>query len=136
MDIKVSLNDSIETKEVLNVYNANGWSAAEKPELLMSALKNSNALVTARNCGRLVGIGNAISDGYLVVYYPHLIVHPDYQRNNIGRKMMLALQQKYSGFHQQMLTADNAAIKFYQSLGFMKAGNTESMWIYQGNEHK
>ena len=50
-------------------------------------------------------------------------------------EMMFAFQEKYKGFHQQMLTADSEAIEFYKSLGFEKAGKTESMWVYSGTEH-
>ncbi|PKO71771.1 MAG: GNAT family N-acetyltransferase [Betaproteobacteria bacterium HGW-Betaproteobacteria-14] len=135
MKIEVSLNDKIEVEEVLAIYRANNWSSADKPEHLLAALRNSHSLVTARVSGLLVGIANAISDGHLVVYYPHMLVHPDYKRNGIGRRMMAALQERYSEFHQQMLTADGEAIEFYKSLGFVKAGKTESMWIYAGNEH-
>jgi GNAT superfamily N-acetyltransferase len=92
-------------------------------------------LVTARISGKLVGIGNAISDGSLVVYYPHLLVHPDYKGKGIGRSIMALLQQRYASFHQQMLTADVDAIGFYKSLGFERAGKTVPMWIYAGNEH-
>ena len=135
MKIEVSRNDKIEAEEVLAIYRANNWSSADKPEHLLAALRNSHSLVTARVSGLLVGIANAISDGHLVVYYPHMLVHPDYKRNGIGRNMMAALQERYSEFHQQMLTADGEAIEFYKSLGFVKAGKTESMWIYAGNEH-
>lgn len=82
-----------------------------------------------------MGLGNAISDGYLVVYYPHLLVHPAYQGQGIGRKMLTALQAQYRDFHQQMLTADGAAQAFYQALGFVRAGSTVPMWVYAGNEH-
>ena len=135
MDIQISLNDKIEDEEVLAIYKANKWSAAEKPRQLLSALRGSHSLVTARISGNLVGIGNAISDGYLVVYYPHMLVHPDHHRKGIGQKMMEAMKSKFSGFHQQMLTADGGAIEFYKSVGFVKAGKTQSMWIYSGNEH-
>jgi ribosomal protein S18 acetylase RimI-like enzyme len=40
---------------------------------------------------------------------------------------MQALQTRYAGFHQQMLTADGAAIDFYRALGFERAGKTEPM---------
>jgi len=103
---------------------------------LIPALKNSDALVTARISGKLVGIGNAISDGSLVVYYPHMLVHPDYKGKGVGRAMMELLKQKYSSFHQQMLTADIGAIGFYKALGFERAGKTEPMWIYAGNDHR
>jgi ribosomal protein S18 acetylase RimI-like enzyme len=42
---------------------------------------------------------------------------------------------KYSGYHQQMLVADGEAIGFYEKLGFSRAGKTQSMWIYAGNDH-
>jgi GNAT superfamily N-acetyltransferase len=135
MDLEVSLQDDIETDEVIEIYKANGWSSAERPDQLIPALRNSDALVTARISGKLVGIGNAISDGCLVVYYPHLLVHPDHQGKGIGRAMLLLLQKRYASFHQQILVADANAVAFYKSLGFERAGKTVSMWIYAGNDH-
>jgi GNAT superfamily N-acetyltransferase len=135
MSITVALNDTIEEAEVLALYKANTWSAAEKPQQLLAALRESHALVTARVEGRLVGLGNAISDGHLVVYFPHMLVHPEFQRQGVGRAMMGVLMDKYAGFHQQMLTADGDAIEFYKSMGFERAGRTEPMWVYAGNEH-
>lgn len=87
MEFEFSLEDNIETDEVIELFKANGWSSAEKPEKLIPALKNSDALVTARISGKLVGIGNAISDGGLVVYYPHMLVHPEHKGKGIGRSM-------------------------------------------------
>lgn len=135
MNIEVSLADNIELDEVLRLYRANGWSSAEKPAQLMAALRNSHALVTARIGRELAGLGNAISDGHLVVYFPHMLVHPDYQGKGVGRLMMQAMLERYAGFHQLMLTADGGAIDFYRSLGFERAGKTEPMWIYAGSEH-
>ncbi|MEL6580460.1 MAG: GNAT family N-acetyltransferase [Cyanobacteria bacterium J06621_12] len=122
-------------EQILPIYETNQWSAAQKPKMLNQALLNSHSLVTAWDKERLVGIGNAISDGYLVVYYPHLLVHVEYQRQGIGREIMRLLQRRYEGFHMQILVADTEAVHFYQKCGFTKAGNTESMWIYDGNEH-
>lgn len=135
MTLSISLDDRIETDEVVALYRANDWSSADKPEQLLAALRNSHGLVTARLDGRLVGLGNAISDGHLVVYYPHLLVHPEFQGQGIGRQMMAALQQRYAGLHMQMLTADGRAISFYENLGFSRAGQTQPMWIYAGGEH-
>jgi len=76
MNIEISLEDTIETREVIELYKANGWSSA-----------------------------------------------------------MEKLNKKYKSFHQQMLTADADAFGFYKTLGFERAGKTEPMWIYSGNEH-
>lgn len=135
MNVKIEINSQIDVDEVIDLYRANDWSSAGKPDQLIPALKNSHSLVTARIEGKLVGIGNAISDGHLVVYYPHMLVHPSFHGKGIGRKMMEAMQSIYGQFHQQMLTADGEAIEFYKALGFERAGKTEPMWVYQGTEH-
>ena len=83
---------------------------------------NSHSLVTAWFNGRLIGLGNALSDGHLVVYYPHLIVHPDFQGKGIGKLILERFREKYGNFHQQILVADGRAIDFYEKCGFEKAG--------------
>ena len=45
------------------------------------------------------------------------------------------LMKKYSNFHQQMIVSDKMSIEFYKKNGFEKAGETESLWIYNGDEH-
>ena len=135
MNVAYNSNDELNETEVVKLYSVNGWSSAKKPKTLMNALKGSHCVVTARIDSKLVGLGNAISDGYLVVYYPHLLVHPDYQRKGIGTEIMKMLQKRYACFHQQQLTADGDAVKFYESIGFVRSGKTQPMWIYQGNEH-
>lgn len=124
---------SVET--VLPLYRANAWSSAEKPELLHKALLASHSLVTAWDGPKLVGLGNAISDGYLVVYYPHLLVLPEYQGHGIGTCLMRMLMAHYEGFHQHMLVADGRAIEFYRKRGFDPAGKTQAMRIYAGRDH-
>lgn len=125
----------ISKEDVITLYKANAWSSADKPEQLYQALLHSHALITAWDQDRLVGLGNAISDGFLVVYYPHLLVLPDYQGMGIGKMLLKKLQEKYQHFHQQMLVADGKAIDFYRKCGFERAGKTEPMWIYHGHEH-
>lgn len=135
MSIKISENKVVDIDQVIALYKANAWSSAEKPFELYNALINSHSLVTAWDEDKLVGLGNAISDGYLVVYYPHLLVHPEYQGKGIGHMIVKRMQEIYKDFHMQMLTADGEAINFYEKTGFEKAGETQSMWIYKGNEH-
>lgn len=120
---------------LIALYRANDWSSAEKPELLHKALVASHSLCSAWDGDKLVGLGNAISDGFLVVYYPHLIVLPEYQGQGIGTELMRRLMARYDGFHQQMLVSDGRAIDFYRKCGFERAGKTEPMWIYAGHDH-
>lgn len=121
--------------QLIALYRANEWSSAEKGELLRSALLASHSLITAWCDERLVGLGNAISDGFLVVYYPHLIVLPEFQGQGVGREIVRQLKKKYEAFHMHMLVADGKAIDFYKKCGFQRAGKTEPMWIYGGHDH-
>ena len=135
MNIQIKETKDINQSDVIEIYKANNWSSAEKPDELFNALLNSHSLLTAWHDEKLVGIGNAISDGYLVVYYPHLVIHPDYHGKGIGKSILKKFQEKYGNFHQQILVADGGAITFYEKCGFEKAGETKSMWIYKGHDH-
>lgn len=135
MHILIKDDKEIDPDQILELYRANNWSSANKPENLVKGLKNSHSLVSAWYNGQLVGLGNALSDGYLVVYYPHLLVHPNYHGKGIGKKIMDRMQQIYGGHHMQILVADGKAIDFYAKCGFVKAGQSQSMWIYDGDEH-
>lgn len=133
----ISLSDrkNISVEDILPIYELNQWSSAQKPEALHNALLNSHSLISAWDNDKLIGIGNAISDGFLVVYYPHLLVHPDYQGQGVGRKIVEALKARYAEMHMHILVADSDAIAFYQKCGFTRAGRTQSMWIYAGDDH-
>jgi len=133
--IKYTDTHDLLLESVVPLYRAKECASADKPELLLKALLASHSLVTAWDNDTLVGLGNAISDGYLVVYYPHLLVSPEYQRRGIGTELMRRLMARYRGFHQHMIVADGRALDFYRKCGFERAGKTEPMWIYAGHDH-
>jgi GNAT superfamily N-acetyltransferase len=135
MSIVLSDSRDLPEAQVIALYAANHWSSAEKPAQLMAALRNSHAVVSAWDGDTLVGLGNAISDGHLVVYYPHLLVMPTHHGRGIGAAIMERLKEEYAGFHQHILIADGRAVDFYRKCGFTPAGATRSMWIYEGNDH-
>ncbi len=121
--------------QVLELYTANKWSSAGKPDKLMHHLTTSHALVSAWDGSKLVGLGNTLSDGQLVAYYSHLLVLPEYQGRGIGAAIIRQLMTRYADFHQQVLLGAGEAVGFYCKLGFERAGDTEPMWIFRGNEH-
>ena len=135
MPIRYS-DDSAPTRaDVIDLYRTVSWSSADKPDALHKGLLASHSLVTAWDGAVLVGLGNALSDGHLVAYFPHMVVRPAYQSRGIGTELMKMLMARYRGFHQQALIADGRAIAFYKRLGFVRAGATEPLWIFDGKEH-
>ena len=133
--IRLTEDKKFNREDLLELYKLNGWSSAKKPELLIKAIKNSDTLILAYYKDQLVGLGNALSDGYLAVYYSHLLVHPDFQGQGIGKLIMDRFQEIYGDFHQQVLLADGKAVEFFKKCGFVRAGDTEPMWIFHGDEH-
>ncbi len=133
--IRYEYQKDIPKDQAIALYKSVVWSSAKKPDLLLNALKNSHTVITAWDGERLVGLGNAISDGFLLVYYPHLLVHPEYQGKGIGTEIVKRMQEKYRYFHQQILVADGKAIEFYKKCGFVKAGSCQSLWIYKEHDH-
>jgi GNAT superfamily N-acetyltransferase len=101
----------------------------------MAALGGSDHIVSAKDGDQLIGLANAISDGNLVVYYPHLLVHPDHHGNGIGKELMVRMAEKYHCFHQQTLLAVADAVGFYERVGFKRTDAVVPMWIYDGRDH-
>lgn len=133
--IQYSDTRDLPLEDVLALYRANHWSAAEKPELLHKALLSSHSVLTAWDGDKLVGLVNAISDGHLVVYYPHFLILQEYRGRGIAEQLANRMLARYEGFHQHVMLADARAINFYRQLGFKRAGRTEPMWIYDGEDH-
>jgi ribosomal protein S18 acetylase RimI-like enzyme len=121
--------------QLVALYRANAWSSAEKGDALCEAMLGSHSVITAWAEDRLVGLGNALSDGHLVVYYPHLLVHPDFRRRGIGAEILRQLRGRYEALHMHILVSDGRAVEFFEKCGFARAGETQAMWIYAGGEH-
>lgn len=106
---------------LLPLYQAVGWSNyTDHPHMLQEAFRHSLVNLGAYVSGRLVGLLRAVGDGASIVYIQDLLVHPEYQRQGIGRRLLQAAQARYSGVYQMLLSADNTAdtLGFYGACGF------------------
>lgn len=121
-------------EDVIALYLANKWSSGRKPDQLMAALAGSDHVIAAYDGDRLVGLANALSDGHLVVYYPHLLVHPEAHGKGIGRELMARMRARYPSIHQHILVSVPDAVEFYRRAGFSIAENHAPMWIYDGDD--
>lgn len=76
----------------------------------------------------LIALGRAISDGVFTVYFPDLLVKPEWQNKGIRGQMMNILLKHFEGFHNQVLIAeDEVARAFYLKQGFKAEGNAMSI---------
>jgi GNAT superfamily N-acetyltransferase len=132
--IEIRDEKELPREKVLALYQACRWSAADKPDELLRALAGSHSVISAWKGEELLGLANAISDGALVVYYPHLLVSPSHQQSGIGRRIMQKMNERYGSLHQQVLLAVDDAYGFYQRLGFRDTAGVRPMWVYHGSD--
>jgi GNAT superfamily N-acetyltransferase len=121
VDIAEVEGDALDSREVLALYGAVGWSAyTAKPETLMAALAGSGAVVVARADGILVGLARVVSDGASICYLQDVLVHPDHQRTGLGRALVRRVLEPFAHVRQKVLLTDDepAQRDFYESLGF------------------
>ncbi len=95
-------------------------------------LEHTTFLVTARDEGKIVGMGRVLFDFGYTAYIGDVFVHPQYQRMGIGTRIVKSLMKKTmdAAFEGDRIMFILGAAKgkegFYEKLGFMKRPNEVS----------
>ena len=126
IDLKTGFDLPFE--EVVELYNEVGWLAytnAEQRPKLEEALRNSTYVVTAWDGDKLIGLARCLSDNVSICYLQDLLVHPDYQRLGVGRKLVFNCLAHFAHVRMQVLMTDDEERqkKFYESLGYKNTKN-------------
>ena len=69
---------------------------------------------------QVIGYINAISDGVLVAYIPHLEVLPAYQGQGIGSELVRRMLDTLRGLYMIDLICDAEVQPFYERLGLTR----------------
>ncbi len=105
------------------------WSSGNYPERLRIAMQNSDAVYTAWDNEKLVGLINSMSDGIMNAYFQYLVVRPDYQGKGIGKQLVSYMLERYETYLRKTLIAYDTAEKFYCKCGFTAGTNTIPMSV-------
>ena len=62
------------------------------------------------------------SDGHLVVHYPHMLVHPEYQGQRGRQDDYCRIKEKCEDFHVQTLVADRRREQRYKDMAWTDKG--------------
>ncbi|TJY71465.1 GNAT family N-acetyltransferase [Arthrobacter sp. CAU 1506] len=120
-DVRLVDAAELDLQQVLALYGAVGWTIyTSSPETVSTALSGSAAIAVARAGTELVGLARVISDGASICYLQDVLVHPDFQRRGIGRRLVESVLQPFSHVRQKVLLTDDEAGQkaFYESLGY------------------
>lgn len=108
------------------------WSTDEKATGL--ALENTIFSVVAKEKENIVGIGRIVGDGGLYYYIQDLIVHPEFQKIGIGKRLMGELMSYINSNAKPGafigLMAAKGLSKYYESYGF-KERDKDSPGMFQ-----
>ena len=100
-------------------------------ERMATMLAQANLVISAWEQGQLVGIARSMSDFVYATYLSDLAVDADYQRQGIGRQLIVETRQRLQPECKVVLIAAPAANDYYPKLGFE---HNPRAWILPGRE--
>jgi GNAT superfamily N-acetyltransferase len=121
--MEIKLDEHSPTKEAfIRLHQTTGWNAKGlyTYDQLYTAICNSWYSVSIYHNNKLIGFGRMISDGIYQTLICDVMVHPEYQKQGIGKKLMEALLRKCEkeGIKWVQLFCAKGKQEFYKKLGF------------------
>jgi ribosomal protein S18 acetylase RimI-like enzyme len=95
---------------------------------LAQLIDGSTVYITARHSGNLVGFGRMLSDGAVIAYINDMAVHPQYQRQGIGQRI-LELLMGAVGDVSSIYLYTNTADSLYIRNGFQPS--EKRLYVYR-----
>lgn len=120
-------NKQIPADELIPLYDSVGWLVYSRvPEKMAKLLPNSLWYLAAYDDDRLVGLIRAIGDDASIAYIQDILVHPDYQRQGIGRTLVDRALKRFDHLRQLVLITDDLpeTKAFYEAVGFQAIAQT------------
>jgi N-acetylglutamate synthase-like GNAT family acetyltransferase len=123
--MELKLSETIPIKDdFIKLHQTTGWNAKGlyTYEQLYSAICNSWYSVSIYHHNNLIGFGRIISDGIYQTFICDVMVHPEYQKQGIGTKVVKTLLKKCNeeGIKWVQLFSAKGKQNFYKKLGFIE----------------
>lgn len=118
--MKYEMNQPISKSQLLYLYNSVGWYAYTKDDQdLTNMVENSLWWAACYEENQLIGLIRCIGDGLTITYVQDILVHPDYQRKQIGTTLLKLAFDTFKSVRQFVLITDDTqkTISFYESMG-------------------
>lgn len=111
------------------LFRSVDWDSGNYPDRLKKAIKNSDRVVSMWDKDKLIGLMSAITDSEMTVYFPYLLVMPEYQGKGIGKKLCQNMLEYYKNYYRKILTCKEDKLGFYEKMGFQKQKDSLSVEI-------
>lgn len=122
--MEIECNELYPTKDdFISLHQTTGWNAKGlyTYDQLYTAICNSWYSVSIYHNKILIGFGRIVSDGIYQTLICDVMVHPEYQKQGIGKNVMQALLNKChkEGIKWVQLFCAKGKQDFYTKLGFL-----------------
>lgn len=120
MDIKIHSDFSnVNLDEMKEIYASVGWTKHTNV-IIKQVFEASNVIALVKVDDRVVGFGRAMTDGVFNAAIYDVVVHRDFQKQGIAKKIMEFLLEKLSNVSCVHLISTTGNKEFYQKLGLKR----------------
>jgi GNAT superfamily N-acetyltransferase len=117
VDIRSFSEKQIQAWELMRLYrNAGWWEERGKQDI--DSMLTREISVGAWKGNLLIGFARAITDGKYRGYVEDVVIHRDYHKSGIGKKVVSKLLQELSHIDVISLFCDKDLIPFYEKNNF------------------
>ncbi len=119
MKITYTIENTLSPEEFLQVLHDSGLAERRPVDdmpRIITMLKNSNLIITARVDKKIVGVARSITDYGYATYLSDLAVSKDYQMLGIGKEL-IRYTKKTCQQAKLILLAAPAALEYYPKIG-------------------
>jgi ribosomal protein S18 acetylase RimI-like enzyme len=120
-EVAIQAGDAVEPDEYRELLRSVAWRLPEHPDATLRSALAASWNVTARTAaGELIGLARVLDDGALYASVWDVIVHPEYQRQGLGRSLMAEVLAHTADRYLVSLVSTAAGESLYRQEGFQE----------------
>ncbi len=121
MNIEYKVNPNISVEEFIEILESSTLGERrpiDEKDTINGMIKNADIIVTAILDDKIIGVARAVTDFNYCCYLSDLAVDIKYQKNCIGKKLILKVQEQLNNKCKIILLSAPDATKYYPKIGF------------------
>jgi len=132
--INIKVGHDLPFDQTIELHLSVGWlekTTMEEKKKLQEAVQNSTYVVTAWSGEKMIGLARCLSDDVTIFYLQSILVAPEYQRQGIGRKLLLNCLARFEHVRNKVLLTDGkeGLGRLYESLGYKNTRDLKKVQI-------
>jgi GNAT superfamily N-acetyltransferase len=120
--IEYKIENDLSSEEFIDVLSRSTLAERRpvgEPNRINDMLKHANLIVTARENGKLIGVGRSLTDFAFCTYMSDLAVDETYQKKGIGKEIIRQTKLA-SPLAKLILLAAPKAVNYYPRIGMTR----------------